>query len=242
MNDIPPGEKPMVQPKVMQQAGKKQGNGLKFPSVAIMGIAVFLVVLMMLILGWKIVNLENEKARLDTERRLLERDKSAYAKILEELPDLEDRKQNLLREVEELKGEVQSNQSVLASLKNQQETSLSRLNKAQATDKQLQAEITAAQATLANINKIIAQNRPISVQLSQEVALLQQQEQQLLKVQALHTGQTVDKITNDTIKEKWFNAQDAVRYGIVDGIIDPQIETSLLFKGMEQPLEVAAPP
>ena len=71
---------------------------------------------------------------------------------------------------------------------------------------------------------------------------MEQQEQQLLKVQALHTGQTVDKITNDTIKEKWFNAQDAVRYGIVDGIIDPQIETSLLFKGMEQPLEVAAPP
>jgi hypothetical protein len=117
MNDMISGEKSPAQPEVEKKAGGKQRNGLNFPSVAFMGIAVFLVVLMIIVLGWKIVNLENKKARLDSERRLLERDKLAYAKVLEELPSLEDKRQNLSRELDELKGKVQSNQTVLASLK-----------------------------------------------------------------------------------------------------------------------------
>jgi chromosome segregation ATPase len=179
MNNMIPGENPPAQPEVWQQGDRKKGNGLNFPSVAFMGIAVFLVVLMIVLLGWKIVNLENEKARLDTERRLFERDKSAYAKVLEDLPSLEDKRQNLSRELDELKGKVQSNQTILTSLITQKDAARSDLDKSRATNKQVQEEINATRETLAILQGEILTNRPVLQNLKQNVPALQAEERTL---------------------------------------------------------------
>lgn len=179
MSDMIHGEKTSAQPEVGQQADRKRGKGLSFPSVASMGIAVFLVVLMMIYLGWEIANLNNKKAGIDTERRLLERDKAAYSKVLEELPGLEDRRQNLSRELDELKGKVQSNQTFLTNLTTQKDAALSQLDKAKAANKQIQEETNAARETSATLQGEIRTNRPVLQNLKQNVHELQAEEKTL---------------------------------------------------------------
>ncbi|MCU0645703.1 MAG: ATP-dependent Clp protease proteolytic subunit [bacterium] len=48
---------------------------------------------------------------------------------------------------------------------------------------------------------------------------MERQEKQMLELQARHTGKTAEEIAKDTIKEKWFDAEEALAYGIVDEII-----------------------
>jgi ATP-dependent Clp protease protease subunit len=49
--------------------------------------------------------------------------------------------------------------------------------------------------------------------------MMERQEKQFLHIQAYHTQKTVEQIERDTIKEKWFSAQDALEYRIVDEVI-----------------------
>lgn len=49
--------------------------------------------------------------------------------------------------------------------------------------------------------------------------MMERQERQFLEIQALHTGKSLEQIAKDTIKEKWFDAEEALAYGIVDEII-----------------------
>lgn len=67
-------------------------------------------------------------------------------------------------------------------------------------------------------------------------AMMERQEKQMLKIQARHTGQTVDQIAKDTIKEKWFNAKQALKYGIVDEIVKPYDRKNGKFYGNEKNL------
>lgn len=46
-------------------------------------------------------------------------------------------------------------------------------------------------------------------------------EKQLLAIQSLHCGKPMEQIEKDTIKEKWFTAEEALAYGIIDEIIQP---------------------
>lgn len=50
-------------------------------------------------------------------------------------------------------------------------------------------------------------------------SMMERQEKQMLELQAFHTGKTPEQIAKDTIKEKWFDAEEALAYGIVDEII-----------------------
>jgi len=52
-------------------------------------------------------------------------------------------------------------------------------------------------------------------------SMMERQEKQLLEIQVYHTGQSAEQIAKDTIKEKWFDAEEALAYGIVDEIIKP---------------------
>jgi ATP-dependent Clp protease protease subunit len=49
--------------------------------------------------------------------------------------------------------------------------------------------------------------------------MMERQERQFLEIQALHTGKSLEQIAKDTLKEKWFNAEEALSYGIADEII-----------------------
>jgi len=46
-------------------------------------------------------------------------------------------------------------------------------------------------------------------------------EKQILAIQSLHCNKPVEQIEKDTIKEKWFTAEEAQAYGIIDEIIRP---------------------
>lgn len=53
-------------------------------------------------------------------------------------------------------------------------------------------------------------------------SMMERQEKQMLELQAFHTGKAPEQIAKDTIKEKWFDAEEALAYGIVDEIIRQQ--------------------
>ena len=74
------------------KANVSSGSALdrSFPSPLILGGLILLIIIFTILFGWKIVNLEHERAVLETERRVLERDKiqfeknkKAYAEILD---------------------------------------------------------------------------------------------------------------------------------------------------------------
>ncbi|CAB4832732.1 unannotated protein [freshwater metagenome] len=43
---------------------------------------------------------------------------------------------------------------------------------------------------------------------------------------AFHTGQTVEQITTDSDRDRWFNADDAKEYGFVDHVVRSAIQVS----------------
>ena len=68
------------------------------------------------------------------------------------------------------------------------------------------------------------------------------QEKQMIEIQAFHTDQSVEQITKDTVKEKWFNAEEALTYGIVDEIFHVRQETVLnVSKKIEVGMKVVQP-
>ncbi len=69
--------------------------------------------------------------------------------------------------------------------------------------------------------------------------MMERQEKQLLEIQAFHTGKSAEQIAKDTIKEKWFDAEEALAYGIVDEIIiSDQRATSVLTQDVSTKLRV----
>jgi len=57
-------------------------------------------------------------------------------------------------------------------------------------------------------------------------SMMERQEKQILAIQSFHTGQSAEQIAKDTIKEKWFDAEETLAYGIVDEIIKPERGTT----------------
>jgi ATP-dependent Clp protease protease subunit len=43
--------------------------------------------------------------------------------------------------------------------------------------------------------------------------------QEMAEITAQHTGQTVERITQDGDRDRWFTAQEALEYGFVDNIV-----------------------
>jgi len=71
------------------------------------------------------------------------------------------------------------------------------------------------------------------------VSMMERQEKQILALQSFHTGKSAEQIAKDTIKEKWFDAEEALAYGIVDEIIKPVRQaSSLIHQDMFQKMHV----
>lgn len=49
----------------------------------------------------------------------------------------------------------------------------------------------------------------------------------LNKILAHHTGQSVDKVKQDTERDYWLTAEDAVEYGLVDKVLEPSKDSIL---------------
>jgi ATP-dependent Clp protease protease subunit len=43
--------------------------------------------------------------------------------------------------------------------------------------------------------------------------------QKMAELNALHTGQTIERITADSDRDRWFTAQEALEYGFVDHVV-----------------------
>jgi chromosome segregation ATPase len=141
-----------------------------------MAIGVFVVVLLMVYLGWEIVDIERKRAQNDADRRLLERDRLAYTKILEELPGLEDRRHGILREISELEGKAQSIRTAFENLTTQSDIARSDLDKAKASSSAAEESEKAARESLANLQGEIQTRRPELQSLEQKVKTLTEEE------------------------------------------------------------------
>ncbi|RJR21399.1 MAG: hypothetical protein C4582_07895, partial [Desulfobacteraceae bacterium] len=142
-----------------------------------MWIALILVILLTMLSGWKIINLERERSSVESKRLLLERDKQAYADIQKELPSLEKRKQALISEVSELEGKERSAKVRYESITTQYNVAYSNLEKALAEREQAQAASQAARQEFASLQADIQKGRIDSQNLKQQVEALHAQEQ-----------------------------------------------------------------
>jgi ATP-dependent Clp protease protease subunit len=52
-----------------------------------------------------------------------------------------------------------------------------------------------------------------------QAELFRRHKQEMAELIAGHTGQTVEKITADFDRDRWFSAQEALEYGFVDQVI-----------------------
>ena len=55
---------------------------------------------------------------------------------------------------------------------------------------------------------------------------LRKLKRQLAELIAEHTGQTVEKITEDSDRDRWFDPQEALEYGFIDHVVSRMSETS----------------
>lgn len=62
-----------------------------------------------------------------------------------------------------------------------------------------------------------AQGQATEIQITAEWIL--RTKQKMNEILAANTGQTVEKVAQDTERDKWMTAQEALQYGIVDSII-----------------------
>ena len=44
--------------------------------------------------------------------------------------------------------------------------------------------------------------------------------QEMAELLALHTGQSVEQIATDSDRDRWFTAQQALDYGMIDAIVE----------------------
>jgi ATP-dependent Clp protease, protease subunit len=52
-----------------------------------------------------------------------------------------------------------------------------------------------------------------------QAELFRSTKQELNRLQALHTGQTPERINEDSDRDRWFTAQEALEYGFVDHVV-----------------------
>jgi chromosome segregation ATPase len=150
-----------------------------FPSVKLMLVLIGLVIVLITISGWKVFNIEKEKAYLETERRLLERDKNASAALRRQLPELEDRQQELKREIAELEGKLRSLETRYENIKIQIGNAESGLDKIKAERKQAETAVQVAREELAGLNSKIKRARSESSRLKKDVTSLRALEKDL---------------------------------------------------------------
>ena len=63
----------------------------------------------------------------------------------------------------------------------------------------------------------------------------------LNKILAHHTGQSVDKVKEDTERDYWLTAEDAVAYGLVDKVLEPSKDSILAALKGNQPSDNEEP-
>jgi ATP-dependent Clp protease protease subunit len=63
--------------------------------------------------------------------------------------------------------------------------------------------------------------------------------ERLNSILAAHTGQSVDRIHNDTDRDRFLSATDAKEYGIIDEVIVPRKDASVPADQKKKPVKEA---
>jgi chromosome segregation ATPase len=171
--------------------GKLKGGALDrtFIPAWLLGSVILVVIILTVLSGWKIVNLEMERVEVASERSLLERDIQAYASIQKELPALEERQQAWTKEFNELEGKVQTARTRLESLTIQAEAEQLSRDKAKAELTTAQVDTQTNRKVYADLQSKIQTARSQSQRLTQQVESLGAQEETLRR----STGQLQKK-------------------------------------------------
>ena len=62
-----------------------------------------------------------------------------------------------------------------------------------------------------------------SSDIEKESKMIKKLNQSLMEMIAKHSGQKTSKVKRDCKEDKWFGAAEAVKYGLIDGILNPEI-------------------
>lgn len=152
-----------------------------FPSPWLIGGLIFFVVVLSVLSGWKIVNLGRERAILDSERKLLERDKKAYSSILKDLPQMEQKKQALQTALADLQGQVDALNIRSKSLRIKTQSTREELERAKAERTETVEAASAARKEYTKLHGMIETARGQLPTLQQQVADLKEQRETLWK-------------------------------------------------------------
>jgi ATP-dependent Clp protease protease subunit len=57
-----------------------------------------------------------------------------------------------------------------------------------------------------------------------QAEMLNRSKLEMAELIAQHTGQTVERITTDSDRDRWFTAQEALEYGFIDKVVSRAAE------------------
>lgn len=160
---------------------KKAASALdrSFPSVWLFSGAILLVIVLTVLSGWKIINLEHERNQIIFENRLLEQKVQSHSEILKQLPLLESRQNNLKVQVDDLEGKLKAARAEKDSMQIQASEAAERHAKANSQRQIDEEAANAARKELANLQSEIMNARNQSGNLETTVQALMVQEKSL---------------------------------------------------------------
>ena len=159
---------------------------LAFPHVWLLSGVVISIIILMVVSGWKIVNVEAERQSVAMERVRIEKDREqlkinlqSHETILKELPSLEHKNDEFRTLIYQLSGELKAKQTKLDSLKTQLTSAQESLDRAIAERGKAVSEKEAATMVHEKLKNDIETSRPIAEQLKSEVAQLTEQSSEI---------------------------------------------------------------
>ena len=157
-----------------------------FPPVWIIAIVIFVIVILTIISGWKIFNLEQERHHLvqlryqiETDRQLLGRDLAAHSEILKQLPTLENRHNDFSAKILSLEGQIRAANLTYEGLQASITTSEELLSRAKTQKRLDETAASTARKELASLESNISASRNQSANLELSVKTLTQREKAL---------------------------------------------------------------
>ena len=169
-----------------RESNKKSRLDTTFPNIWLLSATVIAVIILMVVSGWKIINVEAErnavdieKVRIEKDREQLERDLHSHSAILKALPSLKDEHDNLQTLRDKIIDELQAKQTGLESLETQLKSAQEMLDRAIAERNQAISDEDAARKSYAQLQNDIKTSRSTSEQLKSEVAQFQKQSGEL---------------------------------------------------------------
>lgn len=150
-----------------------------FPSLTLMAVALFVAIALIVICGWKIILLEEERQDIKHERLLLERDRDAFLTYGSELPQLKDEHRVTTEALAMLDEQRKLLEKNIGELTEKREALNTQAKSLSGSATSLQAQIQAQNAELAECKAEMARIKPELASGRKELDLLRAQEKSL---------------------------------------------------------------